>query len=69
MRESELVGAGGQTDIVLQAGASGTKELAVICRPKSPDFAQLQLRNCAKSGDLSKPKFDALAVNIRVIGA
>jgi len=46
---------------------AGTRQVAVISHPKSPDFAQLQLRNCAKSGDLWKPKIFANSVDIRVI--
>jgi hypothetical protein len=45
------------------AGVAGTKQIGSLCHPVSPDFAQLQLRNCAKSGDLSKPKFFARTVN------
>jgi len=43
----------------------GIKQLAAICHPKSFDFAQLQLRNRAKSGDLCKPKILADSVNRR----
>jgi len=32
-----------------------TKQVALLCHPNSPDLAQLQLRNCAKSGDLNEP--------------
>jgi len=48
---------------------AGIKQIAVNYHPKSPDFAQLQLRNCAKSGDLNKPKIYVDSVNTRVIRA
>ena len=31
------------------------KRVGLHCHRFSPDFAQLQLRNCTKSGDLNKP--------------
>jgi len=31
---------------------NGTKQVGVLYHPSSPDFAPLQLRNGAKSGDL-----------------